>query len=108
MRAKMEAGEVDWRDGMYQTTLMFKDCKIVSSREARRARIRRQYLEKHSIQWDPETMDKQEERVVLKRLDNQRFAAAMEEFSDDDDKPDQEEGNDVDVYKDEEEEKTTI
>ncbi len=100
MRAKAESG-VDTSDYMLQAIDKFAHQFENNHRDARRARIRRQYLEKHNWQWDPNDIDKGQEKTILKRLQDKRFAAGMDEYSDDDEEADQDQ-SDEDVWEDEE------
>jgi len=83
MRAKVERGEVDMADSMEQAIKLFTDETDNVRRDARRARTKQQYLEKHGVQWKLSDIDKHAERRILQRLKSKRFAASMEEYSDD-------------------------
>ncbi|KAI9871494.1 MAG: hypothetical protein M1830_002854 [Pleopsidium flavum] len=99
VRAKAESG-VDTSDSMLEMIKNFGNQSEDDYRDARRARIRRQYLEKHNWDWDPTDLDMVQEKTILKRLRDKRFAAGMEEYSDDDDEADEDQ-IDEDVWEDE-------
>ena len=111
MQAKEGRGEIDPSESIQLAITMYAKQSETIEREVRRARIRRQYLEKHNRQWKPTEIDYRTERLVLKRLKDKRFVVGMEEYSDDKVEDDEEptendlmdEGEDEDEELDDEE-----
>jgi hypothetical protein len=94
MRQQMERGEINMLAVLERAVHTFADGSDDAKKIARRARIRRQ-LKEEGVEPDFEQVfELEEEKVILKRLQEREFMSSFEEYSDDEDEPEESEEED--------------